>query len=301
MAGGLVGLGVAGGWSASAVSDSLGSPPSSFAHESSLTLRKGIKLHLFDEDLPLPEKFRLLKEMGFEGVEVRSPKEGRSQDEVLKAKEETGLEIHGVLNAGNWGQPFSSPDPKVRAKGVETLKSALSHAAAYGASTVLLVPAVVNDEVSYDAAWHRSQEAIRNVLPVAEKHGVTIALENVWNHFLLSPMDFARYIDELDSEYVGAYLDIGNVLTYGWPEQWLRILGDRVVKVDLKDRNRDRFDGRGQAVRVKLGEGSCDWEEVQTALSDIGYSGWATAEVSGGDRGRLREISQRMNQVLPFS
>lgn len=301
MTSGLMGLGMAGGLSLSAIADPSEQPTSSFARESSLTLKKGIKLHLFDEDLSLPEKFRLLKEMGFKGVEVRSPKEDRSRDDVLKAKEETGLEIHGVLNAGNWSQPFSSPDPKVRAKGIETLKSALSHAAAYGASTVLLVPAVVTDEVSYDAAWHRSQETIRKVLPVAEEHGVTIALENVWNRFLLSPMEFARYIDELESDYVGAYLDIGNVLTYGWPEQWLRILGDRVVKVDLKDRNRDRFDGRGQAVRVKLGGGSCDWEEVQTALSDIGYSGWATAEVSGGDRGRLREISQRMSQVLPFS
>jgi hexulose-6-phosphate isomerase len=139
------------------------------------------------------------------------------------------------------------------------------------------------------------------VIPTAEEKEVTIAFENVWNHFLLSPMEFARYIDAFGSDYVGAYLDVGNTLTYGWPEQWLRILGDRVAKVDVKDRSRERYSGRGQAVKVKLGEGSCDWAAVQDALTDIGYEGWATAEVQGGDRARMQDISDRMSQVLPFS
>jgi hexulose-6-phosphate isomerase len=264
-------------------------------------LKKAIKLHLLNEDLPLAKSFRLLREVGFEGVELRCPNEERSRSEVLQARDQTGLSIHGVLNAGNWGQPFSSPDPAVRAKGAETLKAAIADAAAYGASTVLLIPAVVTSEVSYDEAWHRSQEAIRTVLPTAEKHNVTIAFENVWNHFLLSPLEFARYIDAFESDHVGAYLDIGNTLTYGWPEQWLRILGDRVVKIHMKDRTRERYSGRGQAVKVKLGEGSCDWAAVQEALADIGYAGWATAEVQGGDRARMRDISDRMSQVLSFS
>lgn len=265
------------------------------------SLKKGIKFHLFDEDRPLPEKFRLLAERGFEGVELRCPNERRSREEVLRARDQTGISIYGVLNGGNWSQPFSSPNPEVRAKGVETLKAAIRDAAAYGASTVLLIPAVVTDEVSYDDAWRRSQKAIRKAIPTAEKHEVTIAFENVWNHFLLSPMEFARYIDAFDSNYVGAYLDLGNTLTYGWPEQWLRILGDRVAKVDVKDRSRERYSGRGQAVKVKLGDGSCDWDAVQEALADIGYQGWATAEVQGGDRARMQEISDRMSQILPFS
>lgn len=266
-----------------------------------IPLKKAIKLHLVEEDdLTLEEKFDLLAELGFEGVELRGPSGNRSRAEVLCARDRTGLAIHGVLNAGNWSQPLSSPDPSVRAEGVETLKAAIAEAGAYGASTVLLVPAVVNDQVAYDEAWRRSQEAVRRALPAAEKHDVTIAFENVWNHFLLSPMDYARYIDEFESEHVGAYLDIGNTLTYGWPDQWLRILGDRVVKIDVKDRTRERYSGRGQAVRVKLGEGSCNWSAVEQALADIGYEGWATAEVSGGGRARLRDISQRMDQILPM-
>ena len=269
--------------------------------EGRTALKKGIKFHLFDGELSLPEKFSVLADLGFDGVELRCPNEERSRSEVLRASDETGLSIHGVLNAGNWSQPFSSPDPDVRAKGVETLKAAIEDAAAYDASTVLLVPAVVTDEVPYDEAWRRSQTAIRKVIPTAETNGVTIAFENVWNHFLLSPMEFVRYIDAFGSDHVGAYLDIGNTLTYGWPEQWLRILGDRVVKVDVKDRTRERYSGRGQAVKVKLGEGSCDWTAVQEALADIGYEGWATAEVQGGSRARMQDISNRMSQILPFS
>jgi len=264
-------------------------------------LKKGIKFHLFDEERPLTEKFRLLADRGFQGVELRCPSDGRSREEVLRARDQTGISIYGVLNSGNWSQPFSHPDPEVRKKGADTLREAIKDASAYGASTVLLIPAVVTSDVSYDEAWSRSQKAIRKVLPTAEKHEVTIAFENVWNHFLLSPMEFARYIDGFESDYVGAYLDIGNTITYGWPEQWIRILGDRIARVDLKDRSRDRYSGRGQAVKVKLGDGSCDWSAVRHALDDVGYEGWATAEVQGGDRDRMQEISDRMSRVLSHS
>lgn len=271
-----------------------------FAEGRKPRLKKAIKLHMVETEGTLADKFALLSELGFDGVELRSPAD-RSRQEVIEARDRSGLAIHGVLNPGNWSKPFSSPDPEVRADGVDTLKAAIEDAAAYGASTVLLVPAVVTEEVSYEDAWRRSQDAIRKALPTAEKHDVTIAFENVWNRFLLSPMEFARYIDAFESSHVGAYLDIGNTLTYGWPEQWVRILGDRVVKLDVKDRTRERYSGRGQAVRVKLGDGSCDWAAVREALNDIGYEGWATAEVAGGDEARVREIARRMDQVLPFS
>jgi hexulose-6-phosphate isomerase len=263
--------------------------------------KKEIKFHLFDGENPLVEKFRTLASLGFEGVELRCPNDDRERAEVLRARDQTGLSIHGVLNAGNWSQPFSSPDPTVRAKGAETLRAALREASAYGASTVLVIPAVVSEEVSYQEAWERSQKSIRTVLPTAEKLDVTIAFENVWNHFLLGPIEFATYIDAFESEHVGAYLDIGNTITNGWPEHWLRVLGDRVVKVDVKDRTRERFNGRGQAARTKLGDGSCDWAAVRAALRDIGYDGWATAEVQGGGRDRMQEVSERMSQVLSLS
>jgi len=264
-------------------------------------LKKAVKLHMVEGDYSIMEKFQLLDELAFEGVDVRSPKPNRDREELMQASEETGVDIHGVLNQGNWSQPLSSPDESVRDEGVATLKEAIADADAFGASTVLLVPAVVSDEVAYDEAWRRSQDAIRRALPTAEEHDVTIAFENVWDHFLLSPMDYARYIDEFDSDRVGAYLDIGNVLTYGWPDQWLRILGDRVVKLDIKDRTRERYNGRGQAARVKLGEGSCDWSAVREAIKDIGYEGWATAEVSGGGRSRMQDIARRMDEILALS
>jgi hexulose-6-phosphate isomerase len=165
---------------------------------------------------------------------------------------------------------------------------------------VLLVPAVVSKDVSYDDAYVRSQAEIRKVLPLAEELGIKIGLENVWNQFLLSPLETARYIDELDSPMVGAYFDVGNVVTYGWPEQWIRILGPRIIKLDIKEFSRKRRDeeGLGKGFGVKIGDGDCDWPAVMTALADIDYHGWATAEVPGGDRERLTDIAARMDRAF---
>ncbi|MEX1055351.1 MAG: sugar phosphate isomerase/epimerase family protein, partial [Rhodothermales bacterium] len=191
-------------------------------------------------------------------------------------------------------------DATVRANGVAALRTALRDAQAYGASTVLLVPAVVNKTVSYDDAYVRSQVEIRKVLPEAEELGVRIAIENVWNQFLLSPLEFARYIDEFDSEWIGAYFDIGNIVNYGWPEQWIRVLGPRILKLDVKEFSRKKRDEEGlwAGFDVQLGEGDVDWPAVMKALEDIQYSGWATAEIPGGDRTRLNDIAGRMDKIL---
>ena len=191
----------------------------------------------------------------------------------------------------------------MRAEGVDGLTTAIEDASVYGASTVLLVPAVVNKEVSYEEAYRRSQKEIRSVLPLARKYGVKIAIENVWNMFLLSPMECARYIDEFESDQIGWYFDVGNVVNYGWPEHWIRILGHRILKLDIKEYSRAKRDQEGPyaGFRVKLGEGDCDWPAVTQALADIGYEGWATAEVAGGDTARLREIARRMDRILPTS
>jgi hexulose-6-phosphate isomerase len=176
-------------------------------------------------------------------------------------------------------------------KGLET---SIRNANFWGAETVLLVPAVVNPETSYQEAWTRSQQQIRKVLPLAEKMKVIIAVEEVWNKFLLSPLEMSRYIDEFKSPWVKSYLDVGNMVFYGYPQDWLRTLNKRVVKLHIKD---FRFKNR-MAEFVPLREGDIDWKAVYKALADIGYKGTATLELSSGDLDYLKETNRRFDLIL---
>jgi hexulose-6-phosphate isomerase len=260
-------------------------------------LKKAVKFSMVQGTASLVEKFKMLKELGFHGIDIDQRVE---HDDVRRARDESGLVVHGVVDYDHWKLPLSHPDPKVRAEGLEVLKTSLRDSKAYGGTTVLLVVGIVNKEISYADAWQRTQVEIRKALPLAQELGIKIAFENVWNMFLLSPLEFARYIDEFENPWVGAYFDIGNVVNYGWPEQWIRILGKRILKVDVKEYSRKIRDqqGPGAGFNVELGEGDCDWPAVLAALDAVGYSGWGTAEVRGGDRDRLAEISKRMDQVL---
>ena len=262
-------------------------------------LKKAVKFDMIDEPLSVLEKFRLLQELGFDGVELSSPND-LDNAEVIDARDATGLPIHGVVDSVHWNKTLSDPDAAVRAEGLDGLETALRDAKAYGGSTVLLVPAVVTEEVGYDEAYVRSQAEIRKVLPLSQELGVRIAIENVWNRFLLSPLETARYIDEFESPWIGAYFDVGNVVNFGWPEHWIRILGPRIMKLDIKEYSREARDREGPSAgfRVPLGEGSVRWPAVLQALADVGFEGWATAEVRGGDRARLEEIAGRMNRIL---
>jgi len=259
--------------------------------------RKALKLSMVGGNASLVEKFKMLKELGYEGIDMDRPAD---HDEVRRAQDESGLVVHGVVDYVHWNMPLSHPDPAVRAQGLEGLKTALRDAKAYGGGTVLLVVGIVNKEIGYAEAYHRTQAEIRKALPLAAELKITIAFENVWNMFLLSPLEFARYIDEFESPWVGAYFDVGNIVNYGWPEHWIRVLGKRIVKLDIKEYSRKLRDERGPGAgfQAELGEGDCDWPRVREALDEIGFRGWATAEVRGGDRARLKEISQRMDRVL---
>jgi hexulose-6-phosphate isomerase len=200
----------------------------------------------------------------------------------------------------HWNQPLSSPDAAVRAQGVKKLEQSLRDSHAFGGTTVLLVVGVVNKETSYADAYQRTQAEIRKVLPLAEELKIKIAFENVWNMFLLSPLEMARYIDEFQSPWVGAYFDVGNVVNYGWPEQWIRTLGKRILKIDIKEYSRKLRDRQGPyaGFKAELGEGDCDWPAVLKALDEVGYSGWCTAEVGGGGLERLTDVSKRMDKIL---
>ncbi|HEV2394135.1 MAG TPA: sugar phosphate isomerase/epimerase family protein [Verrucomicrobiae bacterium] len=244
------------------------------------------------------EKMQAVKTAGYEGAEMNSHMD---QEEVLRARDATGLVIPSVCGVYHWSKPLSHPDPKVRAEGVAALQQTLRDAKRYGATSVLLVPAVVNKQVSYGDAYTRSQAEIRKALPLAEELGVKIACENVWNQFLLSPLEAARYVDEFNSPAIGWHFDVGNVINYGWPEQWIRILGKRIQKLHIKEFSRKRRDNEGlwKGFDVKLLEGDDDWPAVMKALDDIGYHGWAMTEQPGGDTPEgLRDLVQRFDRIL---
>jgi L-ribulose-5-phosphate 3-epimerase len=245
------------------------------------------------------EQFKILKEAGFDGLEINAP--SGKQDEYLAAFKETGLACEGVVDSVHWNTTLSDPDPTRRATAVEMLKKALRECKVYGGTSVLLVPAVVNKGVSYDDAYKRSQEEIRKAIPVAEETGVKIAIENVWNSFLLSPLEAARYIDEFNSPMVGWHFDIGNVINFGWPEQWVRILAKRIVKLHIKEYSRKKRDKEGPyaGFGVLLLKGDNDWPAIMKALDDVGYAGgWATAEVGGGDLEKMEDVSARLDRIL---
>jgi len=244
------------------------------------------------------EKMQAIKGAGFEGTEMMSHMD---QEEVLRARDETGLVIPSVCGAHHWGKPLSDPNPKVREEGLEALKQTLRDGKRYGATSVLLVPAVVNKEVSYNDAYRRSHDEIAKAVPLAEDLGVKIAIENVWNQFLLSPLEAARYVDEFNSPAVGWHFDVGNVITFGWPEQWIRILGKRIQKLHIKEFSRKKRDNEGlwKGFQVPFLEGDNDWPAIMKALDDIGYNGWGIAEQGGGDTLEgLKDLSVRMTKIF---
>src|SRR6266446_2922762 len=244
------------------------------------------------------EKMQAIKEAGFAGTEMMSHMD---QEEVLRARDKTGLVIPSVCGTHHWGKPLSDPNPKVREEGLEALKQTLRDGKRYGATSVLLVPAVVNKEVSYNDAYRRSHDEIAKAVPLAEDLGVKIAIENVWNQFLLSPLEAARYVDEFNSPAVGWHFDVGNVINYGWPEQWIRILGKRIQKLHIKEYSRKRRDNEGlwKGFQVPFLEGDNDWPAIMKALDDIGYNGWGIAEQGGGDTLEgLKDLSTRMTKIF---
>ncbi len=271
-------------------------PPSATAQKRQI--RKAIMWGTVGVKGTVLEKMKAVKEAGFEGAEMNSHMD---QDEVMRGRDEVGLVIPSVCGAHHWSKPLSDPDPKVRAEGLEALKQTLRDAKRYGASSVLLVPAVVNKETSYAEAYTRSQVEIRKAVPLAEELGLKIAIENVWNQFLLSPLEAARYVDEFNSPAVGWHFDVGNVITYGWPEQWIRVLGSRIQKFHIKEFSRKRRDQEGlwKGFDVRLLEGDNNWPAVMKAVDDIGYKGWAMTEQGGGDTpAGLRDLAERFDKIL---
>ncbi|WP_417850975.1 sugar phosphate isomerase/epimerase family protein [Thalassoglobus sp.] len=247
--------------------------------------KKAVKYHMVtDKSLSIAEKFSLLKEIGYDGVEIRTAdKDSAKVKELLQARDKTELPIHGIINSNN-------PD----------IKTAIDLSKTLGGTSVLVVAGRVSKDVSYDDNYKEWSNRIKENAPHAEKQGIQLLVENVWNNFLLSPLEMARFIDEINSPAVGVYFDVGNVVRFGFPEQWIRILGKRIGKLDIKEYSRklQKDEGLWKGFNVEIGDGDSDYPAVVDALEEIGYSGWATAEVKGGDKARLTEIADRMDKVL---
>lgn len=244
------------------------------------------------------EKCRAIKAAGYDGIE---PNSHMNRQEVLEAMKATGLVASSVCCSTHWELLLSHPDPAIRAKGVENIIIAMEDAKAYNTDALLIVPGRVDKETSYDACWQRSTECIRQLVPIAEQLKVKLCVENVWNNFLLSPMEAKRYVEQFNSYYVKFYFDCGNILVYGWPEQWIQILGNQIGRIHIKEFSTQIADkqGRWAGFGAPLTEGDVDWAKVMEATRQHYTGGWLTTEQGpAGTPEELKELCGRLNKII---
>jgi hexulose-6-phosphate isomerase len=259
-----------------------------------LPVKKGVLLNMLPPQLSYAERFKMVRDVGFEIVQAPTTSDEHVAEEIKKAADGVKIRIDSVMNMDHWQYPLSSSEPEIVEKCLAGMRTSLHNAKLWGSDAVLLVPAVVNGKTSYRDAWTRSQKEIRKLIPLAEELKIVIAIEEVWNKFLLSPLEMARYIGEFQSPWIQAWFDVGNVMLYGYPQDWIRTLGKSIVKVHLKDFKRTK-DGYAW---VNLGEGDVDWAAVREAFAEIGYSGSVITELKGGDEFYLRDVSRRVDRLL---
>ena len=261
------------------------------------TILKSLKIGMVNVEGDLTTRFQAAADAGFQGIELNSP--GFDVDEARQAIAATGLPVDGTVCSTHWQIRHTSPEADQRAQALADLKTAIRDTHAVGGNTVLLVVGHGNDGPESEI-WPRAIENIAKALPLAAQLGMTIAIENVWNHFLYdhngdenqTADKFARFVDDLNSPWVGMQFDIGNHWKYGDCGAWIRTLGKRIVKLDVKGYSRANQNW------AKLGEDDIDWKDVTAALSEINFHGWAAAEVGGGGPDRLQEISTAMDHCF---
>src|ERR1051325_3786125 len=248
------------------------------------------------------EIMKTLKEAGFGGAEMMSHMD---QTEVLKARDASGLDIASVCGSRHGSKPLSSPDENIRAEGLRALQQTLRDAKAYGAGSILLVPGSVGKGTSYEECWVRSIVEIRKAIPLAQELGVKISVENVWNNFITKEDEAARFLDEINSPWVGWHFDCGNVIRYGDPIAWIKKLGLRINRFHIKEYSLDRAMREGNVRKgfdVPLLEGANNWRGIVRAIAATGFQGWAITEQSGGDTpDGLKNLATRLETILTLS
>jgi L-ribulose-5-phosphate 3-epimerase len=259
-----------------------------------LPIRKAVLYSMLPRQAALPDKMKIAIDAGFVSMECPQIDDPAEAEAIKKAADAEKLRIHSVMCQSHWQFPLSSGDPAVVSQCVKGIETSLRNAKLWGADTVLVVPAVVNAETRYQDAWTRSQAQIKKLIPLAKELKVIIAVEEVWNKFLLSPLEFARYVDEFKSPWVKAYFDVGNVAINAYPQDWIRTLNKRIVKLHIKD---FKFKNR-VAEFTDLREGEIDFPAIYAALKEIGYQGDATVELRSGDAAYLKEVSRRFDLIL---
>lgn len=254
--------------------------------------RKSIYLDLVPGE-GYEEKLKNAAEAGFAAVEAPGVDNDSERHELKALYEKYNLVCPSIMTTGAWNYPATSPDPEVRAKSAECYKNAIRTAVVLGCDTILTVPGAVTEDIDYMMAWENAHKTLEIVLPFAAENKICMAIENVWNKFLLSPREMAQFIDSFNSEWVGAYFDVGNILLYGYPQHWIKQLGSRIKKVHIKG------SGHTDWVTFKwtsLLEGDINWKAVMSELKAIGFEGYLTAELTD-DRG-LKAIADDMDYIL---
>lgn len=251
----------------------------------------------------IEERLQSAREAGMDGVDFDEAG-SFSPEQVRKAAIETGVFIHGAINHGHWGKTLTSGDEQVRAEGLANLKHCIRVSHAAGGSGVLLV---IGKEGDGPEGGDRAREEIKKAIPLAAALGQRILFENVWNGLFYqddgprtqSVTPFADYIDSFESPWVGAFFDLGNHARYGDVAAWIRELGPRIVKLDIKGYSNAKADAEGKWKGfVDITAGDIDWAAVRAALADIGFKGWVSAEVGGGDVPRLKTVLDQMKTAL---
>jgi len=258
-----------------------------FLSAKELSFKSRIKKAVKFGTKPNETQMRKLKELGFDGIEGSAP--GLQVGEMKKACKKIGLPMHGVVYNKHWKVRLSDPDPKVREESRQGLAQAMKDSKGVGGTSVLLVPGRVKGEKeTHKQVWNRSIEQIRKLIPLAKKLQVHILIETVWNGFCYKPEEFRDYIDAIDSPWVKAYYDIGNMQKFAPSHEWIRILGKRTLKLDVKDwGSKNGF--------CPLGQGDVDWKKVRNELEKIEFTGWATRE---GNDGGVEKTAQLMDDLL---
>lgn len=285
---------VFGGWAASAQSGNA-------------RFRKGITLGSFKKGKPLPDCFAEAKAAGFEGVEIALGDQVhlKTPDDDLKrfreAAAKNGIAIINVWVSGAIAKtPLNDDDPKVRAQGVAGLRRGIQMAKILGTDSLLVVPGEVGWAPKmvhgYEQTWDRISAELPKVIPDAEKAGVYMNFEEVWNRFLVSPLDMRRFVDQFKSKYVAVHFDVGNVFQYGFPQDWINILGSRIKRVHLKDY---KMQGFKMGEFVPLLEGNVDWSAVMQSLVKTGYHGFLTPEY--GASTPLSDISSAWDKIVAMA